>query len=163
MADLSCRDMHKQLMNKYLFNGFGKVDHIHAISSVYSGIETPVDLYNALLHCWCRETCAPRMRKDWSLENQTLGQCSVTAFLAQDIFGGEVYGILTENGNMHCFNMVNGIVFDLTSAQFQDRASSLIYSLDNPQNRSMANHFQKAEKKDRYLLLQKKLMEYINC
>lgn len=31
----------------------------------------------------------------------TLGQCSITAFLAQDIFGGEVYGILRPGGNYY--------------------------------------------------------------
>ena len=37
---------------------------------------------------WRIETCTPRLRGDWTDENKTLGQCSVTAFLVQDIFGG---------------------------------------------------------------------------
>jgi hypothetical protein len=41
------------------------------------------------------------MRKDWTKDNMTLGQCSVTAFLVQDIFGGEVLGILLPDGNYH--------------------------------------------------------------
>ena len=44
-------------------------------------------LYDDLLQCWCAETCAPRMRGDWSTENPTLGQCSITSFLVQDIMG----------------------------------------------------------------------------
>ena len=50
--------------------------------------KTPNDLYNALLQCWCADTCAPRMRDKWSPSNPTWGQCSITAFLVQDIFGG---------------------------------------------------------------------------
>ena len=49
---------------------------------------TPRDCYDILSEVWCAETCAPRMRTDWSPANKTLGQCSVTAFLMQDIFGG---------------------------------------------------------------------------
>lgn len=34
------------------------------------------------------------MQEAWSQDNYSLGQCSITAFLAQDIFGGKVYGLL---------------------------------------------------------------------
>ena len=51
------------------------------------------EMYERLGKAWCAETCAPRMRGDWTPENRTLGQCSVTAFLVQDYFGGTVYGI----------------------------------------------------------------------
>ena len=67
-------------------------------------IHTPRDLYRVLLRCWTSETCASRMRKHWSPENPTLGQCSITAFLAQDLFGGTVYGVPLENGFFHCYN-----------------------------------------------------------
>lgn len=59
---------------------------------------TPRDYYDLLSDIWCEETCAPRLRKDWNNDNKTLGQCSITAFLIQDIFGGRVYGIL-RNGD----------------------------------------------------------------
>ena len=67
---------------------------------------TPRDIYDLLSNIWCEYTCAPRMRKDWSEANRTLGQCSITAFLAQDLFGGKVYGVPLEDGNYHCFNVV---------------------------------------------------------
>ena len=69
---------------------------------------TPRDYYDLLAECWSADTCAPRMRMDWSLENRTLGQCSITAFLIQDIYGGKVYGVPLEDGNFHCFNDVDG-------------------------------------------------------
>ena len=52
----------------------------------------PRDYYDILASVWCADTCAPRMRDDWSPENKTLGQCSITAFLMQDIFGSKVRG-----------------------------------------------------------------------
>ena len=93
------------------------------------------------------------MRDDWSVDNPTLGQCSITAFLAQDIFGGEVYGIVLKDGSHHCFNKVNDVVFDLTSEQFGDK--NLDYS--NCVREHREEHFSKKEKYDRYLLLTERL------
>ena len=73
---------------------------VKARTDEYPGIETPKDLYRALWPLWTRETCTARMREDWTEENRTLGQCAVTAFLAQDIFGGKVWGVpLPEAGS----------------------------------------------------------------
>ena len=95
---------------KYRFWGWEHAD-TKAITAEYKGIETPVDLYDALSHVWCADTCAPRMRQNWTKENMTLGQCSITAFLAQDIFGGKVYGILRPGGNYHCYNVIRNCKF----------------------------------------------------
>ena len=122
----------------------------------YPGIKTPLDLYNALLKIWCADTCAPRMRDKWSPENPTLGQCSITAFLVQDIFGGEVYGILRDGGNYHCYNVVGDYKFDLTSEQFGDEV--LDYSTNPVQTRDV--HFAKQEKKERYEFLKRELCLY---
>ena len=104
---------------KYRFWGWEHAD-AKAITAEYKGIETPVDLYDALSHVWCADTCAPRMRDRWTKDNMTLGQCSITAFLAQDIFGGKVYGIKRPGGNYHCYNVIGDCAFDLTSEQFGD-------------------------------------------
>lgn len=117
-------------------------------------VHTPQELYMVLSDIWCEYTCAPRMRHNWSKENRTLGQCSVTAFLTQDLFGGEVYGIPLEDGSVHCFNKVEGHVFDLTSEQFDH---PLDY--DNAFLQSREEHFRKKEKEERYQYLKQKLNE----
>nr|MCR4898192.1 hypothetical protein [Acholeplasmatales bacterium] len=81
-------------------------------------IKNQHELYTALLSIWSKETCAPRMRDRWSIDNKTVGQCSITAFLVQDLFGGQVYGIPLGDGNYHCFNVVGDVTFDLASEQF---------------------------------------------
>ncbi len=124
--------------------------------AVYSEIETPMMLYDTLSEIWCAETCAPRMREDWTPENKTLGQCSITAFLVQDIFGGKVYGILRPGGNYHCYNVIDGHTFDLTSEQFGDEV--LDYT-DNPEQFREV-HFAKEEKRLRYEYLKEELMKY---
>ena len=78
---------------EYKFWGWQNAD-VRPVTDAYKGIDSPIDLYNALTNIWCVETCAPRLRASWSKDNMTLGQCSITAFLVQDIFGGDVYGIL---------------------------------------------------------------------
>ena len=115
---------------------------------------TPRDIYDLLSNIWCEYTCAPRMRKDWSEANRTLGQCSITAFLAQDLFGGMVYGVPLEDGNYHCFNVVGDCVFDLTSEQFGDT----VLNYENCPEQFREVHFTKEEKRQRYEYLKQRLM-----
>ena len=119
---------------------------------------TPRDYYDILTDIWTAETCAPRLRDAWSPNNRTWGQCSITAFLMQDMFGGKVYGIPRSDGSFHCFNDVDGCVFDLTSEQFGDEI--LDYSGCPEQLRDV--HFAKEEKRLRYELLKEGLMKKLN-
>lgn len=131
---------------------------VPSINPNYKGIENPCDLYDALSKVWCADTCAPRMRDRWNADNKTMGQCSITAFLAQDIFGGKVYGILRPDGNYHCYNVVGECVFDLTSEQFGEE--KLVYENNPEQFREV--HFSKEEKRLRYEYLKKKLIELLD-
>ena len=155
MKDAQGEDSEIYRLDTYGFAGWEKAD-AQARTAEYAGIRTPKDLYNALWHVWSAETCAPRMRGGWSEDCRTLGQCSVTAFLAQDIFGGKVYGIPLEDGSVHCYNAAGDCVFDLTSEQFP--GVKLQYSAQPEQFRE--EHFRKAEKKARYELLKAGLKAY---
>lgn len=136
-------------MKQYKFYGWETADIKDADG------RTPRDYYDILLSVWCAGTCAPRMRDGWSRDNITLGQCSITAFLMQDFFGGKVYGILRPDGNYHCFNVVDDCVFDLTSEQFGDER--LDYGSCTEQFREA--HFAKEEKRLRYEYLKSKVIE----
>ena len=141
-----------------VYNFYGwEVATVPAITDEYRGIDTPRKLYDALSKVWCEYTAAPRLRAEWSKDNMTLGQCSITAFLVQDIFGGKVYGIPREGGNFHCYNVVDGNVFDLTSEQFGDEV--LDYT-DNPEQFREV-HFAKEEKFLRYEYLKERLKKYV--
>lgn len=143
-------------MKEYKFYGWENAD-CKSVSPIFSG--NPRELYDALSDIWCAETCAPRLREKWSCENKTLGQCSITAFLAQDIYGGKVFGIERKDGNFHCYNVVGERVFDLTSEQFGDE--KLIYENNPEQLREV--HFTKSEKKARYELLKAALLKKNSC
>ena len=136
-------------MREYKFYGWERA----TVRDVYGN--TPRDYYDLLSSLWCEKTCAPRMRKDWKPENKTLGQCSITAFLMQDLFGGRVYGVPLADGNFHCFNDVDGCVFDLTSEQFGEE--KLDYKNCPEQYREI--HFAKAEKRERYEYLKERLKD----
>ena len=114
------------------------------------------DLYLDLEHVWCLETCGPRYRPQWSPENRTAGQCTITSFLIQDLFGGKVYGVPLPEGGFHCFNKIGGCTFDITSEQFGDAA--LEYTEDFEQFRE--EQLSDAGKLERYELLKKLLKEY---
>lgn len=117
--------------------------------------ETLRALYRTLKRVWCRETCAPRLRGDWSEENPTLGQCSITAFLVQELFGGTVYGVPLPDGNFHCWNEIGPCRFDLTSEQFG--AEKLDYENNPVQRRE--EHLSDADKRSRFELLKRRLEE----
>lgn len=153
----TCGYMEKDI--SYHFYGHETAGNVKAKHHLYPGIETPTDLYDALSRIWCADTCAPRMRADWCGENKTLGQCSITAFLAQDIFGGEVYAMPTDNGGVHCYNVVNGYTFDLTSEQFGGKAQNLCYEGNAIQDRESPEHFGKEEKRQRYEYLKEELSQ----
>ena len=139
-------------MKEYRFYGWQEAD-VPAAAEKYKKIRDPRQLYDLLSEIWCADTCVPRMRQNWSMENRTLGQCSITAFLAQDIFGGEVYGVPRGDGNFHCYNVIGDCVFDLTSEQFGEEKLSYV---NNPvQLREV--HFAKEEKRLRYEYLKKEL------
>ena len=116
---------------------------------------TPRDYYDLLSELWSAETCSPRLRSGWSRENQTLGQCSITSFLMQDTFGGEVYGVRLPNGGVHCFNIAQGCVFDLTSEQFGKMTLDYVHCPEQARDA----HFSDPDKRARYELLKQRLAE----
>lgn len=139
-------------MTEYRFYGWETAD-VLPTDSEWSFVGNPREFYDLLCKYWSMETCAPRMREEWSPENRTLGQCSVTAFLAQDIYGGTVMGIPLGDGNYHCFNVVGDRVFDLTSEQFGDRKLDYV----NTKEQIREEHFTKKEKEERYGVLKARL------
>ena len=127
-------------MKEYKFWGWQTAD-VKPLGKTYP-FEDPRQMYDYLTRCWGADTCAPRLRDKWSPANMTEGQCSITAFLVQDIFGGEVYGIRLPDGAYHCYNVVGEVQFDLTSEQFGDEV--LDYTQGVPQSRE--EHFADQDK-----------------
>lgn len=130
---------------------------VSPVNKDFMQIKNQQHLYDILRDLWSSETCAPRMRNKWTKENKTLGQCSITAFLVQDIFGGEVYGIKRPDGNFHCYNVIGDSLFDLTSEQFGNE----VLNYENNPEQFREIHFSKVEKFERYKLLKSRLLDYL--
>ncbi len=139
--------------------GYYGAEHqdVSAINEAYPGISTPGELYRALTGVWCLETCSPSLRHMWSPENMTVGQCSITALLAQDIFGGAIYGMDLPGGAVHCYNVAQGRAFDLASEQFGEEAAKLCYEGNRLIDRK--DQLSDKGKLERFELLKKRLRE----
>lgn len=76
-------------------------------------------LVQALEKSWCLETAYSGDRKNWTSERKTTGQCTVTAMIVYDYFGGEIIrGYSPKYKIYHYWNVVNGKKIDLTYSQF---------------------------------------------
>ena len=76
--------------------------------------QEPHDLLKTLKTAWSLESS-----RSWSKENPAKGQCSVTALIVEDLFGGEILKTKTIGGT-HFYNRIDGIRHDLTSSQFAE-------------------------------------------
>ncbi|WFU70593.1 hypothetical protein [Bradyrhizobium sp. CB2312] len=65
----------------------------------------------ALLHSWSVQTSG-----QWLASNPARGQCSVTALLANEFFGGEILKTPLAEGD-HFYNRINGNYLDLRSGR----------------------------------------------
>jgi hypothetical protein len=81
-----------------------------------------------LKRCWSRESSSL-----WTKQNPACGQCSVTALVIQDQFGGRILKTPMEE-RWHFYNQIDGKRYDLTIEQF----AVLPNYYDLPSNREEA-------------------------
>ena len=94
-------------------------DTIQVKNSVYEEIKTLNDLFGILLKCWDKETAYPASQADYIKDNDpTYGQCTITAIIVNDIFGGTIHKIKIDGRGTHFFNKIDGHYIDLTRDQF---------------------------------------------
>lgn len=84
------------------------------------------ELEAIITSCWSRETCDEADALDWSPARASLGQCTSTAYVVNDILGGNLLGaqVTFADGSPqghHYWNVLaSGLEIDLTIDQFQD-------------------------------------------
>ena len=108
--------------NKSLFFGMELSDK-KTLLITDDRIATLGKLHEALTHAWSRETAFPACKGDWSTSNPALGQCTITAMIVHDLFGGTIHRVRLAGGGTHYFNRIDGVYVDLTSSQFADYAN----------------------------------------
>lgn len=65
-----------------------------------------------------RESWSVESSSKWTKDNPAKGQCSVSAVVVYQYFGGEILKTKVD-GSWHFYNKVNGIIYDFTSDQFE--------------------------------------------
>ena len=99
------------------FYGWEYADRIKPLRDC--GAENAAELYLACLKAWSIDTCSARFRDSWSPENPSVGQCTITAAIVHELFGGEIFGLpLLVGGGMHSYNVIGGKIVDLACEQF---------------------------------------------
>ena len=77
------------------------------------------ELEKALLQCYSKDLCYPKVQDSWNENNKCFGMCAITSLIVNDYFGGLI-GKICVNGISHYFNVVDNQIIDLTSSQFDN-------------------------------------------
>jgi len=72
-------------------------------------------IQKVLVNCWSSETSSK-----WTESNPALGQCSVTALVIHDFYGGRLLKTKVNN-TWHFYNEIEDHIYDFTSSQFTDK------------------------------------------
>ena len=93
-------------------------------------------LRTALFSSWSNQSSTL-----WKVENPALGQCGVTALVAQDILGGDI--LKTPYGDIwHYYNRIDGENVDYTESQFESELNYLDIASDRVEAFSDTNQSQ---------------------
>lgn len=111
-----------------------------------------VELKQLLSSSWKKETCSPGLRSEWSEESPSLGQCTITALIVNDFFGGKIMRCIASSGS-HYYNLIDNEIVDLTVDQFQGE----IPDYDNGEERTREYLLSNEDTKNRY----KQLLYYL--
>lgn len=112
-------------------SNFEKLFKIRGNKSIPKDIKVtnPLDLFALLLQIgWEESTCANNFK--WSQEKPYVGQSAATAVLVQRWFGGDICSI-SYSSKTHYFNIIDGVIVDLTRGELQNTPVEKYY---NPLN-----------------------------
>lgn len=87
-------------------------------------------IQKALLECYTKELCDPKVSEDWEESNKFFVMSAITTLIVQDYFGGKI-GKIHVNGVSHYFNILNDQVVDLTASQFDSEIDYTDYEIMN--------------------------------
>ena len=142
---------------KYRFYGWEYADDIKPIKDC--GAATIGEFYLACLDAWNLQTCSERLRPGWSEDNPSVGQCTITAAIVHEFFGGEVLGLPLLEGGMHSFNRLDGKIIDLACEQFGKDA---LLDFDNSLPVDPDSLLAAPDKAERAALLKERILQILH-
>jgi hypothetical protein len=118
-------------------------------------------LLEALNASWDRETAYWADRKEWTAEKKETGQCTITAIIVFDYFGGKIFRGKSEKYNLlHYWNEIDGVKIDLTFNQFVGDKDDIIFITIVEKQKS--DLLKIANVRQRYEILKKKVESYLS-
>jgi hypothetical protein len=111
-------------------------------------------LKTVLKKVWCADTS---YNNEWDVNTPSKGQCTVTALVVQEFFGGKILYCKTAEGSTHYWNKLHSGVIDLTLEQFQYSKDYPLYHTTKTKSRNSLLKIKNVN--ERYQILYKKVME----
>ena len=82
----------------------------------------------ALLECYSKDLCYPKVQNEWNDNNKCFGMCAITSLVVNDYFSGDICKIQVD-GISHYFNLIEDKIIDLTSRQFNQKIDYKDYQI----------------------------------
>ena len=106
---------------------------------------------NALLECYSKDLCYPKVQDNWNYGNKCFGMCAITSLIVNDYFGGDICKIYVD-GISHYFNLIENNIVDLTKSQFNHKIDYNDYKIVDRQK------ILTDDTKHRYITLKERLI-----
>ena len=108
------------------------------------------NMQKALLECYSKDLCYPKVQVDWNDNNKCFGMCAITSLIINDYFCGDICKIHVD-GISHYFNLIEDKIIDLTASQFNHEIDYKDYQIIDRKN------ILTEETKNRYNILKARL------
>jgi hypothetical protein len=116
-------------------------------------------LHDALEHSWDADTCAEWERDKWNSCLPAFGQCTVTALVVQDIFGGK---IVKDSLNDHFWNVFeDGTEADLSREQLPQGVALRITDERTREYMLTSERAIEAKTSNRYNILRERVRNFL--
>lgn len=106
---------------------------------------------------WSEKTRNPDIKEQWTLENAAYGQCTPTALIVYDLYGGK---IIYDKKNFHVWNeLPDGTEVDFSRIQFKKPVIFHVYKYKTKDEILNSDHGKRTQMQERYELLKKRVLQ----
>lgn len=114
-------------------------------------------LEKAFQRSWSIETTNPDIRDHWSEAKPAYGQCTPTALVVYDLYGGK---LIYDKENYHIWNeLPDGTQQDFSREQFEENVELSIYKYKTKEDILESEHGKQSRMRQRYQLLKENVIK----
>lgn len=117
-------------------------------------------LEKAFRKSWSLDTANPDIRAEWSETNPAYGQCTPTALVISDLYGGK---LIYDKENYHIWNeLPDDTEQDFSREQFRENVKLSIYKYLTMEDILESEHGKQSRMKERYQLLRENVKKNLD-